>query len=184
MKKTLFVLTIVGLAVFALGVAGYTYAQAQTPTPAYGPGMMGTGNGHNSGMMGQGYGSGMMGEGYGHGMMGGEDHPGETGALHAYMYPAMSAALGLTPEEFDARHEAGETFWDIAQSQGLTTEEAWTLMQTARDEALQEAVADGVISQEFADQMLAHMEGMHGEGFGPGDHCGSESFHNDWNTER
>lgn len=184
MKKILFVLTITGLTVLALGAAGYAYAQAQTPTPTpnYGPGMMRSGAGHYGMMSGQGYGtgmmgtqgnsSGMMGQGFGYGMMGMDGNSGEMGALHAYMYPAMAAALGLTPEEFDARHTAGETFLDIAQSQGLTPEEAWTLMQTARDEALQQAVADGVITQEFADQMLAHMDGMHGEGFGPGSgHC-------------
>lgn len=154
MKKILFVLTIAGLLVLALGVAGFAYAQAQTPTPfpGYGPGMMGPGPGNGHGGM-MGMGTGMM---------------GEMGALHAYMYPAMAAALGLTPEEFTARHEAGETFWDIAEAQGLTSEAAWTLMQAARDQALQQAVADGVITQEFADQMLTHMENMHGEGFGPG----------------
>ncbi|GAB4577466.1 MAG: hypothetical protein Fur0022_01970 [Anaerolineales bacterium] len=165
MKKILFVLTIAGLIVLALGVAGFAYAQAQTPPPlpGYGPGMMGTGNGNGrGGMMGQGSGS-------GHGMMGmGTGMMGEMGALHEYMYPAMAAALGLTPEEFTARHAAGETFWDMAEAQGLTSEEAWPLMQTARAEALQQAVADGVITQAFADQMLTHMEGMHGEGFGPG----------------
>ena len=172
MKKTLFVLTIVGVAALALGIAGFAYAQAQTPTPlpGYGPGMIGGGYGYGrGGMMGQGYGPGMMGAGFGYGMMGAN---GEMGALHEYMYPAMAAALGLTPEEFDTRHEAGETFWDIAGTQGLTTEEAWGLMQTARDEALQQAVANGVITQEFADQMLTHMDEMHGEGFGPASgHC-------------
>jgi hypothetical protein len=93
------------------------------------------------------------------------------------MYPAMSAALGLTPEEFDARHEAGESFWDIAEAQGLTTEEAWDLMLGARNEALAQAVADGVITQEFADWMTGQMEAMHGEGFGPGGgHCDGEGY--------
>ena len=172
MKKTLLVLTIVGVAVLALGVAGFAYAQSQTPPPfpGYGPGMMGGGYGYGrGGMMGQGYGPGIMGAGFGYGMMGAY---GEMGALHEYMYPAMAAALGLTPEEFDARHEVGETFWDIAEAQGLTAEEAWALMQTARDEALRQAVAEGVITQEFADWMLAHMDAMHGGVYGPGSgHC-------------
>lgn len=161
MKKILIILTVAGVMVLVLGAAGYVYAQAQTPTPALGPGMMGGGDGRgHRGMMGQGYGSGMM--------MGGEYGFGEMGALHDYMYPTLAAALGLTPEEFTTRHTAGETFWELAEAQGLTTEEAWNLMQTARDEALQQAVADGVVTQEFAGQMLARMEAMHGEGFGPG----------------
>lgn len=177
MKKILFALTIAGLAVLALSIVGFAYAQAQTPTPlpGYGPGMMGGGYGHGrGGMIGQGYGPGMMGAGFEYGMMGAGvvSNPGEMGALHEYMYPAMAAALGLTPEEFDTRHEAGETFWDIAEAQGLTPEEAWTLMQTARDEALRQAVAEGVITQEFADQMLNHMDAMHGGAYGPGSgHC-------------
>lgn len=169
MKKILFALTILGVAAVVFGLAGYAYAQTQTP-PApseYGPGMMGGGYGR-SGMMGQ-SGSGMMGQGFGHGMMGNSN---EMTALHAYMYPAIATALGLTPEEFDARHTAGETFWEIAEAQGLTTEEAWTLMQTARETALQQAVTDGVITQEFATWMLEHMETMHDEGYGPGSgHC-------------
>ena len=167
MKKTLFVLAIAGVAVLALGIAGYAYAQTQTPTPftGYGPGMMG--DGYGPGMMGGGHGYGMMGEGYGYGMMGGE-----MDALHEIMYPAMAAALGLSPEEFDARHSAGETFWDIAEAQGLTTDEAWSLMQTARDAALDQAVADGIVSREFADGMRIHMDGMLDGDFAPGSgHC-------------
>jgi len=51
------------------------------------------------------------------------------------------------------------------------------LVLSARAAALQQAVADGVITQEFADGMLAHMDAMHGEGFGPGGgHCDGEGF--------
>lgn len=186
MKKTLLGIAIVGVAVLALGVAGFAYAQSQTPQ-FYGPGMpalshaAGMGSGDAYGMMGAGYGYGhgsIMGAGHGMGSMShaaGMGGYGEMGALHDYMYPAMAAALGLTPEEFDARHEAGETFWNIAEAQGLSTEEAWNLMQAARNEALQQAVADGIITQEFADGILEHMDAMHSAGFGPGSgHCDGE----------
>jgi len=194
MKKTLIVLAIAGVAVLALGIAGYAYAQTQVPSPftgygprmmedGYGPGMMGEGygpgmmgQGYGYGRMGEGYGYGMMGEGYGYGMMGEGYGPGMMGgemdALHEIMYPAMAAALGLSPEEFDARHSAGETFWDIAEAQGLTTDEAWSLMQTARDAALDQAVDDGDVSREFADGMRLHMDGMLDGDFAPGSgHC-------------
>lgn len=164
-KKTLIVLAIAGVAVLALGITRFAYAQTQTPTPLYGDGMMG--EGHGPAMMGSGFGYDMMGGGYGYGMMGGE-----MDALHEIMYPAMAAALGLSPEEFDARHAAGETFWDIAEAQGLTNDEAWSLMQTAQDTALDQAVADGVVSREFADEMRAHMDAMPDGGFGPrSGHC-------------
>jgi len=170
MKKTFLITTIVGVAVLTLGIAGFAFAQSQPSQPF-------PGSGHGPGMMGDSYGygrGGMMGNGYSHGgMMGGQF---EMGALHDDMVPAIAAALGLTPEEFEARHEAGETFWDIAEAQGLTSEEAWDLMVNARSEALQQAVADGVITQEFADWMLDHMDTMHGEGFGPGSHCGEGTY--------
>ena len=183
MKKTLFVIAILVSVALILGVSGFAYAQSQPPTPPpppgawYGPGMMG---GYGYGMM-DGYGYGMMG-GYGMGMMMG-DHA-EMEQLHDYMYPALAEALGLTPEAFDARHEAGETFWDIAAAQGLTPEEAWNLMLAARNDALAQAVADGVITQEFADWMIGHMDAMYGAGYGPGnDHCDSEGYNERWGND-
>ena len=181
MKKTLLVIAILASAALILGVSGFAYAQSQTPVPQpgtwYGPDMMG---GYGYGMMG-GDGYGMMG-GYGMGMMMG-DHA-EMEQLHDYMYPAMAEALGLTPEAFDARHEAGETFWDIAAAQGLTPEEAWSLMLAARNDALAQALADGVITQEFADWMIGHMDAMYGAGYGPGnDHCNSEGSNGRWGND-
>lgn len=184
MKKTWLVITVLGVAVLVLGVAGFAYAQSGTPEPfpggGYGPGMMGgQGYGYGRGMMGEGYSHGRMGGGYGFGMMG--EGYGEMGALHDYMFPAMASALGLTPEEFDTRHDAGETFWEIAEAQGFTPEEAWDLMLDARNDALQNAVTDGVITQEFADWMLDHMDAMHGDGFGPGSgHCDGEGHRGSW----
>lgn len=180
MKKVLGSLAIAAIAVLGFGFAGWAYAQSPTDGP-YGGGMMGGQAGdhgmYDQGMMGS-YG-GMMGDhgmsgqgmlgGYG-GMMG--DHDGME-ALHEYMLPAMASALGLTPENFEARLEAGESFWDIAEVQGLTQEDAWSLMQDARTAALQQAVEDGAIDPDFAAWMLEHADQMHGaDGFGAGGHCG------------
>jgi len=88
-----------------------------------------------------------------------------TGLLHDYMSNAMAQALGLSVEEFEARHDAGETFFDIAFAEGFTAEETPTLMQNARTSALDVAGKDGVITQE-------QVEWMQSRGFGRGGNMG------------
>lgn len=147
MKKFL----IVAGVVVVLAVLGIGYAFAQSPTPGdptapAGPGQRGWG------------GMGMMGQAYN----------GDYGPLHTYMFDAMADAFGLTPEDLQARHDAGDTMWTIAQELGITEERFLELMTQARTTALENAVADGVITQEQADWMLQRMTQMHANGFGPG----------------
>jgi hypothetical protein len=161
MKKAILTGAIVGIVVLALGAAGLAYAQTQNPMDAYfqedtgdaypyGPGMRGRG-GFNGGMMGQGI------------AVDGE------GLLHDYMSTALADAFGLSVEDLEALHESGETLWDYAQEQGITQEDFFSLMQSARTEALNQAVADEVITQEQADWMLSHMGGAAGFGTGTGE---------------
>ncbi|MBN1449772.1 MAG: hypothetical protein JW963_02060 [Anaerolineales bacterium] len=124
-------LLIVALVVLALGALGVGVVAAQGGQPPVG-----------------GYGPGMMWDG-------------ETGPLHDYMVKAMADAVGLPVTEFESRHNAGETFYQIALAEGYSAEEIPALMQTARAEALDAAAADGVISQEQADWMKSR-------GFGRG----------------
>jgi hypothetical protein len=88
--------------------------------------------------------------------------PGDgTGPLHEYMVKAMADAVRLSVTEFESRHDAGETFYQIALSEGYSAEEIPALMQTARGNALDAAAADGIITQEQADWMKSR-------GFGRG----------------
>ena len=147
MKKIFLIGALLALAVLALGIAGLAYAQSETPPYL-------------------GYGPGMMGGGFG-GMMGGS-RSGEYGPLHTYMNEAFAEALGLTPEELQSRQDSGETFWQIAESLGFSQEESSQLWTEARTAALDEAVGDGVITQEQADWMIQHMANQLGVGYGPG----------------
>ena len=96
-----------------------------------------------------------------------------SGLIHDYMEQAMADAVGLTVSEFEARHDAGETFYQIALSEGFSVEEIPALMQDARAKALDAAVKDGVITQEQADWMNSRGFGrggmMNGLGRGNGD---------------
>lgn len=154
------VVGLVALVITGAVWAGTAYAQSQTPpAPGYPYGMMG-GQYGGHGMMG---GYGMMGAGY--------------GPMHSTMVDAFSEALNLTPDEVQSRIEAGETPWQIAESQGLSNEQIQQLMLDAHDKALEKAVEAGVLTQEQADWMDQHMESMwsgDGTGFG-GCHGGTNT---------
>ncbi len=149
MKKTLLIVAVVGVVALVLGVAGYAYAQDDDPSSPFGWGRFGR---HG---------------GFGHGMKG-WDGDGEFGPMHETMQAAIAEALGLTVEELEAAREEGTSPWDIAQEQGLTEEEFSALMADARSAAIEQAVADGILTQEQADWMQSHWEEMQEKGFGPG----------------
>jgi hypothetical protein len=168
-------IAIVGLVALSLGAAGLVYAQSQTPTPGTpgnGPGVMGGqgaqyGYGRGASTMGAGRGANAFGPGMGWQAANGS--PG-SGVLHTYMVAALAQQLGLTTDELQSRLAGGETAWQIAQSQGLSAEQVSSLIQSAHDTALQQAVAGGSLTQEQADWMDDHMQGMwgNGGGYGPG----------------
>lgn len=157
MKRIWMVVALVAV-VAAFGAVGTVFAQDATPPTPPAPG--------------QGYGYGMMGRG----MMGGAAG---TGLLHDYMEPAMAEALGLTVEELEAKHAEGLSFYQIAEAQGLSVEEAQQLMLDARSTALDAAVADGVITAEQADWMKTRMSSGHmGRGYGAGGCAGMGGYNN------
>jgi len=95
------------------------------------------------------------------------------GPMHDYMEQAMADAVGLDLDEFEARHDAGETFYQIALDEGFTAEEIPALMQDARAKGLDAAATAGVITQEQAEWMQSRGFGrggmMYGGGYGNGD---------------
>lgn len=159
MKKTLIFVAVLGMFALALGVVGFAYAQDDDPATPFGP-WSGRG-GHGPGMMGRWY----------------DDGDGEAGPMHETMQASIAAALGLTVEELDAAYDDGNTVWDIAQEQGLTSEEFSALMFDARSTALEQAVTDGSITQEQADWMQSRWTEMQESGFGPGSgFCSGDGF--------
>lgn len=167
MKKILIGVAVLGIAILTFSAVGYVFAQTQTPPEPqypYGPGMMG------------GYGHGMMGRGSG--WMGNVDRE---GPMHEAMVAALADALGLSPEEIEARHDAGETMWEIAAAEGLSSDEIRQVMDSAHDAALEDAVTNGWLSPEQAEWMEEHMESMwngNGEDSGFGGHCGGGRWFN------
>jgi hypothetical protein len=91
------------------------------------------------------------------------------GPMHEYMEKAMAEAVGLSVEEFEARHNSGETFYQIALAEGFTSEEIPALMQAARAKGLEAAAAAGVITQEQAEWMGSRGFGHGMSGYGNGE---------------
>ena len=169
LKKMLLILTGFVLAVAVFAVAGFAYAQTQDPpAPAYPDACPYCDT--DDGYKGFGRGRGMHG-GFGAGMWGTTD--GEYGPMHDIMFAAFAEVLGLSVEELETRHEAGETMFEIAESQGLTPETFSDLMFEARALALEQAVAEGLLTQEQADWMQNRWQEMQANGYGPGSGFGT-----------
>lgn len=142
MKKKLLIGAGVALVVLLLaGLAGAAFVFAQEPTPPIPFGWHG--GGHGMGGFGRG------GFGWARGGM-------------WTMFDTAAEALGLTPEEFFAELRAGKSLAEIAESKGLDVQTVYDAMNAARGEAMQQAieqaVEDGRLTQEQADQMIERLE--------------------------
>jgi len=142
MKKKLLIGAGVALVVLLLaGLAGAAFVFAQEPTPPIPFGWHG--GGHGMGGFGRG------GFGWARGGM-------------WTMFDTAAEALGLTPEEFFAELRAGKSLAEIAESKGVDVQTVYDAMNAARGEAMQQAieqaVEDGRLTQEQADQMIERLE--------------------------
>ena len=140
MKKFVVTLMVVAVVVFALSVAGVAYAQSPTQTPGIGTGRMG-GRGSQNGL-------------------GGVSATVGDGILHDYMIAAYAEALDIPAADLEARLDSGETMAQIAISTGLTLEQFRTLMVDVRTQAIDQALADGVLTQAQADWLKLHGAGQ------------------------
>jgi polyhydroxyalkanoate synthesis regulator phasin len=80
---------------------------------------------------------------------------------------ALAQALGMTTEELKAQLKQGKKISDIAQEKGLTREQLRQKLLDARIQAIRQAVEEGKISQEKADEMIQRLQNApQGKGFG------------------
>jgi hypothetical protein len=170
MKKYLFLSVVLVTALAMAGVVGLAYAQTAEPetpsetttcprvgaVPFGGPGQAG-------GML---RGRGMSGMGFG-----------TMGSLHEYFNAAAAYQLGLTAEQLAEQLAGGETIRLIAEAQGMTLAQYREMINKAHAEGLANAVADEVLTQQQADQMLERMQSRAEKGFGLGTGRGKSGFH-------
>jgi len=149
MNKRMLGIVIVAVVAVALATTSAVHAQSDNP-PTQAPGG----------------GYGMGGRGARGGMMGGYQTQTVENPFHATMIAAIADEIGLSVEEIETRLETGETLSAIALSQGVTVDEFSTIMIEARNLAIDQAVADGTITQEQADWMKTRSSRMFGAGMG------------------
>ncbi|MBK7915299.1 MAG: hypothetical protein IPJ94_03385 [Chloroflexi bacterium] len=68
----------------------------------------------------------------------------------------IADALSLTVDDLTAARDAGQRLPEIADQQGVDLSAVQAALQTALADALQQAVADGRITQAQADDILSH----------------------------
>ena len=86
--------------------------------------------------------------------------------MHEAVWTAVAKELGMTYEQLVAATQSGKTIWQLAAEKGVSIERLRQVMLDARKAALADLVKQGVITQEQADWMLNHSQGMMGGGFG------------------
>lgn len=173
MKMWVLIAVVVLITVLALVPAVLAQGPLNQDNSAYGPGSM------------MGRGSMMMRGGFG-AANGSQQGPrfgivprwgGSTGSL----ITVAAEQLSMTPAELLAELQAGQTIAQVAGEKGLTVETIVEAFVAARAERLAELVANGQLTQEQADAMLAAMRanvtarlsepwsaGGPGRGYGPG----------------
>jgi len=86
----------------------------------------------------------------------------------ADIHAAIADALGLTLDEFEAEIAAGKTPVILAEELGVDFAEVQAAMDAVHEAAFDQAVADGVITQDQADWILSHRGGEAGQSGGMG----------------
>jgi hypothetical protein len=152
MKKLTIGLVVAAVLVLIVGTAAF--AQAETPEPPEGwEGFGGRGPGGKGGR-------GMMGPGDG------------TGEMHDLMIESMAAALGISVDELEAQREAGVPLSEVAAALGLSQDEFFEAMSAARDDVMEQAYADGLLTDEQYEFFQNRGEGIGQFGGGMGHHGG------------
>ena len=86
---------------------------------------------------------------------------GASGGMHTFVREALADAFGLTSDELTAEVGGGKTLAQIAEEKGVSRTDLLAILETAHQDALAQAVADGYLTQEQADSILAQMAGRY-----------------------
>lgn len=82
-----------------------------------------------------------------------------TGGIHTLVWDALANTLGLTSDELSAELNNGKTLAALEEENGLDRAGLIAALENAHQVGLSQSVADGILTQEQADNMLTQMEG-------------------------
>jgi hypothetical protein len=83
--------------------------------------------------------------------------------MHDAMIAAFADALGLDPEDLEARLESGENMMDIALAQDFSSEDVWEIMQAVREDARAALLESGIEIPSFRENMSNNGQFNHDE---------------------
>jgi hypothetical protein len=84
-----------------------------------------------------------------------------SGGMHTFIWDALAEQLGLNSDELTAEVNSGKTIAQIADEKGVDRTDLIAALESAHQDALAQAVADGYLTQEQADASLAQMSGRY-----------------------
>jgi hypothetical protein len=146
MNKMVKSIVIIAVVVIAFGAAGAVFAQTTNPQNTG----LGTQLGYDRTRGGRG---GRSGYGKREGFQTQNMEGYHDGLLHDLIMAEFAEALNLGVDELKTRIEGGEKLSEIALSTGLTFDEFRTLWDEVREVVLEQAVAEGLLTQEDVDNM-------------------------------
>ncbi|HZG17201.1 MAG TPA: hypothetical protein VE710_19650 [Candidatus Bathyarchaeia archaeon] len=88
-------------------------------------------------------------------------HPGKGfggGGFHLKNNEELLKLLNLTADELQEALKAGKSLAEVAEAQGVSTEDVIDLLTTQREEQLDQAVEEGKLTKEQADQKKENLE--------------------------
>ncbi len=80
------------------------------------------------------------------------------------MHAAIANALGMSVTDYEAAIANGETLATLALAQGVDMADLLAVMDAVHVDAAQQAVADGLVTQEQSDWMQSRRGGQAGQG--------------------
>jgi len=143
MNKIFKSFAILAVVAIAFGSASAVFAQAATPQGTGPESGFANGRGGRRG-----------------GMLTAKNGSLQDGILHDAMIAGYAEVLGVSIDELNTRLADGETMAAIALAEGFSFEDFRAIMVDVRAQALDQAVADGTLTQEQADWLKTRGAGM------------------------
>jgi hypothetical protein len=84
-----------------------------------------------------------------------------TGGMHTFIWEGLANTFGLTTDELNAELDSGKTLVELADEKGLERSALVAELENAHQAGLNQAVTDGILTQEQADAMLSQMTGQY-----------------------
>jgi hypothetical protein len=167
-KTSIVIIAIIAVLALGLGLASFLMGLQRQNLTANSFGMMfQSGRQNQVGDYSFGMGPGMMG-GFRNNRDGNNQGGNNDRDLQSYMLTAVAGQLGMSESDLNTQLQNGKSLLDLAADKDMTVSEYKSMLETARTSAIEQALADGVITKTQADNLKSNSQGLRMGGFGLG----------------